>query len=328
MTLDIIIPHYKEPWELCKYLFDTIATQRGVLFDQIKVILVNDGDDCVLDAHNWADYPFAVDYIIKPHGGVSSTRNAGLRESKADYVMFCDADDGFLNNYALNLVFSAAQEEVDYLICNFIEETFDASGNPAVVRHDNDLTFMHGKVYRRQFLIDHDLFFDESMNIHEDGYFNLLVFTTATHEGKSKQVGTPIYIWRWNNDSVVRKDRKDFVLKTYKDVILTRTGVCRQLKQRGYDEDYVTAVAMTVCNSFYDFNKPAFINKKNAELTKAAEKEFKRFWNEFQVVFNNCTNEKIADIATAARDTARKNGLLFEQTDLKSWLRHIERDVK
>ena len=223
MTLNIIVPRYKEPWELCKYLFDSIALQRGVPFESVKVTVVNDGEEDVLDYAVFDGYPYKVEYIIKPHGGVSDTRNAGLEHSDADYVMFCDADDGFLNNWGLHLIFAAMQEGFDLLIANFVEETFTAEEKAfTIINHDQDLTFMHGKVYRRQFLLDHELLFDPTMTLHEDGYFNMLVYATAQHEGKIKNVNTPIYLWRWNDNSVVRSNRKDFVLKTYPDVVLTR----------------------------------------------------------------------------------------------------------
>ena len=63
MTLDIIIPHYKEPWETCKYLFDTIATQRGICFDNVKAIVVNDGD-CLLDEEHFKGYPYQIEYLL------------------------------------------------------------------------------------------------------------------------------------------------------------------------------------------------------------------------------------------------------------------------
>ena len=74
-TLDIIVPHYKEPWSVCKYLFDTIACQRGILFDNLKVIVVNDGEDGALDIEHFHSYPFLVINYIKEHAGVSAARN-------------------------------------------------------------------------------------------------------------------------------------------------------------------------------------------------------------------------------------------------------------
>ena len=328
MTLDIIVPHYREPWELCKYLFDSIALQRGVPFELIKVIVVNDGDDCVLSAMEWADYPFTVDYIIKPHGGVSAARNAGLMESKADYVMFCDADDGFLNNYGLHLVFSAMQEGADYIISNFVEETFDADGNATITNHDHDITFMHGKAYRRQFLLDHDLLFDPAMTLHEDGYFNMVVYAVAEHEGTIKKINTPFYLWRWNDNSVVRRYGGAFELKTYEDVMLARLRLCDELKRRSYAEDYKTAVVMTVLNSYYDFQKGAYLSESNLSYAIKAEIAFKAFWDKFKDVFMEATNQRVAEIARVARENAYKNGMLYEQVALRTWLDHIEREVK
>lgn len=328
MKLDIIIPHYKEPWEVCRYLFDTIATQRGILFEDIRCIVVNDGDECLPGLGFKTDYPFQIVWNVKEHEGVSAARNYGLDRSDAEYVMFCDIDDGFLNNYALHTIFSAMQEGFDLLLPNFVEETFSADGVMTIVRHNADLTFMHGKVYRRQFLIDHNLRFDPAMTVHEDGYFNMIVYAEVSHGGVQKNIDTPLYLWRWNDNSVVRKDKKDFVLRTYDDVILVRTGICRQLKERGFKEEYDTSVAMTVLNSYYDFQKPAYLQPENQKLTRNAEKAFKRYWNEFGKDFLDCTNQKIAEVARIARENAYKNGMLYEQVALKTWLKHIQNEVK
>lgn len=323
MTLDIVVPHYKEPWETCKYLFDTIATQRGIFFGNIRVIVVNDGD-CVLPDDVFAGYPYKVEYLKKPHGGVSAARNHGLDYSTADYVMFCDIDDGFLSNYGLHLVFAAMQEGYDYITSNFVEETYTADNTQTIVRHDNDYTFMHGKVYKRSFLVERNIRFDPSMTIHEDGYFNTVALVAAQKEGKLKCIETPFYLWRWNDASTVRSNREDFVLKTYDQLMLCRSGACRQLRKRGYEKEYKTSVCMTVMNSYYDFQKPSYHAPKNRENLEKAEKAFKGFWTRFGKVFKDCTNQEIAEISAAARDNAMKNGMLMEREDLKSFIRRFE----
>ena len=123
-TLNIIIPHYKEPWEKCKYLFDTIALQRGVAMQNVSVTVVNDGD-CVLDESVFKNYDYQIEYLVKEHEGVSAARNYGLDHSTADFVMFCDIDDGFLSNYSLHAIFNAMREGFDLLITSFIEESLD-----------------------------------------------------------------------------------------------------------------------------------------------------------------------------------------------------------
>lgn len=327
MTLDIIVPHYKEPWDVCHYLFDSLALQRGLSFNNIRVIVVDDGGYNPINQKIFESYPYKVDYYIKEHGGVSAARNYGLDKSEADYVMFCDIDDGFLSNYGLHLVFSAMQEGFDYCVSNFVEETYSADNTMTIVRHDKDLTFMHGKVYRRQFLIDHDLRFDPAMTLHEDGYFNMLVFIVAEHEGKKKWIDTPFYLWRWNDNSTVRSDREDFVLKTYENVMQTRIGLCKQLKERGYEEEFRTSVCMTVLNSYYDFQKTSYHVAKNAKYLRKAEKAFKKFSDLYGTVFNDCTNGEIAEVASTARATAHKNGMLMERETLKDFIRRIQNEV-
>lgn len=326
MRLDIVVPHYKEPWEVCKYLFDSIALQRGISFDNIRVIVVNDGD-CLLDAENFNGYPYKIDYRVKEHGGVSAARNYGLDQSDADYVMFCDIDDGFLNNYGLHLVFSAMQEGFDYLVSNFVEETFSADNTMTIIRHDNDFTFMHGKVYRREFLVENDLRFDPAMTLHEDGYFNTVSLIVAKKIGKIKTIETPFYLWRWNDNSVVRSNREDFVLRTYENVMQTRIGACQQIRERGYLDELKIAVCMTVLNSYYDFQKTSYHTAKNKAHLKKAERAFKGFWDKFGKVFKDCTNLEIAEIARSARENAVKNGMLMERQDLRSWLKHIGNEV-
>lgn len=289
--------------------------------------MVNDGDEDVLDASCFQGFPFPIAYVTKPHGGVSDTRNVGLLKSTADYVMFCDSDDGFLSNLAMYLIFSAMAEEPDYIVSTFIEEIVN-DGNAAIVRHDNDYSFMHGKVYRRQFLLDHELFFDYAMTIHEDGYFNTLVYAVTQREGKLKKIESPFYLWRWNPNSTVRRDSGDFVLKTYRQLMQVRLGIADELVRRGYDKELKISVCMTVLNSYYDFQKPSYIEPKNKNLRENAERAFKDFWKKYKKVFYDCTNYEIAEMAVSARANATKNGMLFEQQDLKSFLKHIDRDVK
>lgn len=302
--------------------------QRGIDFANIRVIVVNDGDAVVLDKSVFERYPYEVEYIVKDHEGVSAARNYGITHSDADYIMFCDADDGFLNNYALHLLFTAMEDGFDLLISRFVEESV-VEGKRVILPHNNqDVTFVHGKVYRRSFLIENEIFFDPDMTLHEDGYFNILAYAVAKKEGKVKLVETPLYIWCWNEKSVVRTNREDFVLRTYADVMKARIGICKEFKRRGYDEEYKVSVGMTVLNSYYDFQKPRYWIAQNDKYRRNAEREFKKFFGMFKRVFYDLTNMEISDIAKNARETALKNGMLMERQDLKSWLKHIEYEVK
>lgn len=211
MRLDIIVTHYNEPIELCKKLFDSIACQRGIDFDDIKVTVINDGNSNPLTiAQN--EYPYEVECITIPHGGISAARNYGMRHTDGEYFMYCDCDDMFLNNCGLHLIFDAMYQGFDVLMSDFIEEQY-VNGYHLYVR-EKETTYIHGKVYNRKFINDNGIHWNEKLTIHEDGYFNTVVFSCAE---KQKHIKTTIYMWCWNENSVVRKDRDKFLMRTYPD---------------------------------------------------------------------------------------------------------------
>ncbi len=97
MKLQVLIPQYKETDEVIKPLLDSIALQQNIPFDEVGVIICNDGSSVFLSDELLAGYPYEIQYYKEPHRGVSGTRNACLDHATADYVMFCDADDMFFN---------------------------------------------------------------------------------------------------------------------------------------------------------------------------------------------------------------------------------------
>lgn len=57
MTFDILVPQYQETDEVVKPLLDSIAIQQNVDFDDIKVIICNDGSDIFLSDELLTSYP-------------------------------------------------------------------------------------------------------------------------------------------------------------------------------------------------------------------------------------------------------------------------------
>lgn len=329
MKLSIIVTRWKEPWEVCHYLFDSIAIQRGIDLDDIEVVVVNDGKEDLLDEAIFVEYPFKVRYLPKEHGGVSAARNFGLDNAKGEYVMFADCDDMFLNNYGLHLVFGAMNEGFETLISAFIEEqkveNEDGSLTWRIINHDKDVTFIHGKVHNRAFLIANDLRFNENLTVHEDGFFNTLVTTIATNR---RVVSTPFYLWRWNDESTVRKDREDYLLKTYSNLMDCRKAMCDELNERGYINDFIDCVVKTVFDSYYDFQKPNALNPKNKKLVEAAEKAFRSFYLKYADVYKECAIQRVAELMCMSRTNAFMNGLRVEQKTITEWLTHIMTEVK
>lgn len=322
--LTIIVPHYHEPWEMLKYLFDSIECQRGINFEDIEVLLVNDGDDLIISKDHLSTYHFDVRYELKPWGGLSDTRNFGIDNADGEYIMFCDSDDEFLNNYGLHLVMSAIQEGFDLLYSSFVEEHPENGGWKIHLR-DKDMVFCHGKVYRRQFVLEKQLRFDRELGFSEDSVFNKIASCEAD---VTKEITTPFYLWCWNDESTVRKNRETIVLDRYAEVMLMRTKICKQLHERGFIDEFFDSVCKCFFDCYYDFNEPLFNKPEHKEKVKAAEKEFKKFYKKFIKDFMECDSGRISRIMMIERTAAYKNGLQVEKIDFYSWLKHIKNDVK
>ena len=323
--LTLVVPHYKEPWEVCKFLFDSIEIQHGVDFDDFDVMVVNDGDDVVFDKSVFEPYRYHIDYIVKPHGGLSDTRNYGIEHGDSEYLMFCDCDDGFLNNYGIHLVLSAIQEGFDLMYSSFVEEQPNSEGGWSIVRRDHNLVFCHGKCYRRQFLIDKNLRFDTEMWFSEDSIFNKIAYHEADEK---KEINTPFYLWAWNDNSTVRKDRDTLILREYQQVMMMRDKICIELDKRGFIDEYFDSVCKTFFDSYYDFNEPLFQKPEYKHWRDNAEREFKKFYKKYAKSFYECDSERIRKAMANSRIMAYESGLIMESTDFKSWIKHIKNDVK
>ena len=90
-TISVIVPVYNMERTLRRAL-DSIAAQK---YTNYEVILIDDGSTdssgSICDEYASAHDKFRV--VHKKNGGLSSARNAGIVESLAPRVTFCDADD-------------------------------------------------------------------------------------------------------------------------------------------------------------------------------------------------------------------------------------------
>ena len=203
--LDIIVTHYKEPWEIGKPLFDILALQRGIDFSNFRVILVNDGKENHLPDELFEHYPYRVDQIDIPHKGVSAARNAGMDFSNAEWINFCDFDDTYASVYSIRDVMNVLpSKDFDLLWVKLIKEDFKVDCDD--LRYAPDKTtfvFVHGKYYRRSWLVEHGIRFDEDMPFQEDSLFNAYIVAILDHHrvGQIKTI-FPSYVWCRRGESV------------------------------------------------------------------------------------------------------------------------------
>lgn len=219
--LDIIIPHYKEKPEEIRHLLDSIEMQVGIdLSKAIRVTIVNDKNDealkKLLDYVQNAHYNFPINLLQnKENSGAGIARQNGFLNTELPYVMFCDADDELyaadslmkIINY-VNLL-EVQGKKWSYVWGDFYEEQkLDDKSYNLLIHNTPSMIWMHGKIFNRKFIQEHNIKFHPWLRTFEDTYFGKCVGLSAP---KNCIYHCPeiIYLWKRNPNSVTSNWTKD-----------------------------------------------------------------------------------------------------------------------
>lgn len=211
MMLEIIMPHYKEPWNVVKPFFDMLCCQHCVNFSEFSVHIVHDGTPG-FNRKYFEDMPFQVTQTTIRHGGVSAARNYGLDHAKAKWICFCDCDDTFVSVYALHEIMNVlGSDQYDMLWSRMVVEDYIGEEKHLYFSPDRArFVFTHAKVYRTAFLHESGIRFDESLTFNEDSCFNATIISRTPYKRIGEIRSTfPIYAWIRRANSVTNSGRDD-----------------------------------------------------------------------------------------------------------------------
>lgn len=322
MKLQILIPQYKEDEKVIRPLLDSIEIQQNVdLEHEVGAIIVNDGSDVLLSAEFLNRYTFPIQYVIAPHLGVSAARNIALEQATADYVTYCDADDMYYNACGLWIIFrEIALGEFDGLRSVFIEEIHRPDGEVLYINRENDSTFVHGKVWRRQYLIENNIRWNNDLKIHEDSFFNGLALNLSKN---IKDCPYPFYLWRWRDDSVCRHDPK-YMLKTFRDFISSNDALVGEYLLRGKGEEAMNVCALMVLTSYYTMNKPEWIDQENWLYRANTERRFAEYYRKYKGLWEKIDPKMRMRISNSVRTQVIREGMEMEHETIDAWLTKVE----
>lgn len=194
--ISIIIPFYNTKIE---YLKDSIESALNQTYDNIEIIVVNDGSLPIYDTL-LEQYKDKIKVIKTENSGVSSARNRGIEASTGNFVIFLDSDD-FLETNACELFLKCItrNDDIDIVISKVNIHDYDktyenfASNN---VEHEvynkHELMksiFLNGeytcvdtpwaKLYKKSFLEEKKILFNAELPNGEDGLFNFIAYYKA-----------------------------------------------------------------------------------------------------------------------------------------------------
>ena len=218
ITLSILISQYNEDSQQITPLLNSISMQQGYNFSQLEILIGNDGSSTTLSKDFLQQYSnLSIQYLMFPHRGLAGVRQNLFEYAQGQYVMWCDGDDMFATFTALSVINNLMQQKPDAIFCNFLEEiyipyTHQYYYNP----HPYDTTFVHGKIYSKQYLIQNNIHWNQLLGPQQDSCFNVFALHMTS---KKVYCNQPIYIWKWNPKSETRHDQVVHAMRTWPDFI-------------------------------------------------------------------------------------------------------------
>lgn len=199
---DIIMPAYNAERTI-KRALDTVLRQT---FANWRLFVVNDGftDDTNEIVQDYAAQDGRIYVInISARGGVAKARNFALEKTQGQYVTFLDADDYWEKDVLEQAHLYLQKDTVQVLKYGVIEEYYNKQekliGSNKVMPQkkcyctQEDVQraimvlesyplfgYLCNSFYNREFLLAHDLKFDNKYKTQGDFFFNLEVFNNAT----------------------------------------------------------------------------------------------------------------------------------------------------
>lgn len=304
--LQFLVPQYKETEEVISFLLDSIEHQVDIDKNDIGVIICSDGGNYILNQEFLDKYSYDIDYVICEHRGVSATRNSAFLLSDADYVMYCDSDDGFCNTFGIKIIFEnidlceKEKKLFDILSIQFYSEKQADEEKPwslSICNHNN--VYIHSRVYRRDFLVENNLYFNEKIWANEDSFFNI---STNFYSKNTKILNVPIYVWRGNPQSVTHDPK--YIMKTLHQLIYSNDSVIETMLMLNKDKKEIAqSVFDIICKVYLDMNKPCWYEKGNEEYMDVTIKTLKWYINKRGLLCNCLTDTEKKNILQNTRNT-------------------------
>ncbi len=213
----IIVPVYN----VGKYLKKCLDSVFSQSYSNIEVICVDDGstDNSPEILNNYKKIYKNLTIIHKDNGGLSSARNAALKQIKSFddyYIVFVDSDDWLAQEYISRLVSFAEKYKADIVSTSFIyasnsKEKIFISGlsnglysnleaTKFLLKDETIQSHVHTKIYKSELLKDQ--FFDEQIKYMEDQAFTFQLFYKSKGVYVNDYAG---YYYRQDNDSSLTK---------------------------------------------------------------------------------------------------------------------------
>ncbi len=241
--VSIIIPVYNTEQYLRQCL-DSVINQT---FQDIEIIVVNDSstDNSVSIIKEYQQKDNRIVLInVSNNGGLSKSRNIGIKEAKSKYIAFVDSDDWIRKDYVEFLFNNIEKLECDvfagcyslyndktsqYKIRQYSFLTTKSKNNKSLIVIPSINCSPWCKIYNREFLLKNNLFF--KLKGREDCLF---LYELVMNKVKIIYINEPIYFYRVNRKQSITS----FSYFILHDAIFLLKAIRKSLDNKNLFEEY------------------------------------------------------------------------------------------
>jgi glycosyltransferase involved in cell wall biosynthesis len=209
MNIDVIIPTYNAKPDDLKRCLGSILAQS--ILDDLYITVVDDAstDTSFYTIIEQFKPLMNISVIRNPvNGGCGVARQFGIDNTHNPLITIIDSDDTFSGAFSLQILRYPLLDNNNHIMTvGSFTQINDADKNkyPSFFLIDeNNMTWMHGKMYRRSFIQDNNIRFHPTSRANEDRGFNIMIELIAP-ENSIVTIPDSILYWQYNENSIVRE---------------------------------------------------------------------------------------------------------------------------
>lgn len=242
MNLVIIIPAYNAK-ETINNTLDSIKQQQ--LSITYEVVLVNDCSDYNYDdiVSAYSKFFLIRELKTEKNVGPGGARQYGIDHSFSDYIVFIDSDDVFYGSDSLEKMYNEIKKNnYDILIGNFLY----MRDNKIKVKR-KDFVWLHGKMYKREFLNIHNIRFNNSRKNEDNGFNRLFLLL----EPKLTFYDEIVYVYKENPNSITRKNNCSYKFYGIEGFCFNMNWAMEEALIRGVSKELIAVLSYDVLCTLY-----------------------------------------------------------------------------
>ena len=245
--ISVVVPVYNVE----KYIVKCLESITNQDYRDFELLIVNDGstDKSIENAKIFlADKNIDWRIINKKNGGLASARNAGIKEARGKYVSFIDSDDVISESFLSLLVKEIESGDYDFSFCNFefVKEQKEPkdNNNDRIVFNKEELLdrflkrtirfVVPSMMFRRSFLSDNDLLFNEKIRFSEDQPF---IWNVILHSNKTIYLYRKMYGYYIRENSIMTGTSFERILNSFNEYKLYTNEIFKKHQEYSYITD-------------------------------------------------------------------------------------------